>query len=50
MGYNLMKALIKQGKKTKAQLTKFANVYFAAGQLTEDEYMEIMELINAMEE
>ena len=49
MGYTLMKSLIKSGKKTKAQLTKMANVYFAAGQLTEEEYMEIMELINALE-
>lgn len=45
MGYNLMKALIKGGKKTTAQLTKYANVYYAAGQLSEEEYMEIMELI-----
>lgn len=48
MGYTLLKSLIKRGKKTKAELTKLANVYLAAGQLTEDEYMEIMELINAM--
>lgn len=50
MAYNLMKILIKGKKKTKAQLTKMANVYFAAGQLNEDEYMEIMELIEAMAE
>ena len=48
MGYNLMLSLIKRGKKSKAQLAKYANVYLAAGQLTEDEYMEVMELINAM--
>ena len=48
MGYNLLKSLIKRNKKTKAELTRLANVYVAAGQLTEDEYMEIMELINAM--
>lgn len=48
MGYTLLKPLINKGKKTKAQLTKMANVYFAAGQLTEEEYMEVMELINAM--
>lgn len=48
MAYNLMLSLIKRGKKTKAQLTKMANVYVAAGQLTEEEYMEVMELINAM--
>lgn len=52
MGYTLMKSLIAnqaKNKKTKAQLTKMANVYFAAGQLKEEEYMEIMELINALE-
>lgn len=48
MGYNLLKSLIKRGKKSKAELTRLANVYVAAGQLTEEEYMEIMELINAM--
>lgn len=48
MAYNLMLSLIKKGKKTKAQLTKMANVYVAAGQLTEEEYMEVMERINAM--
>lgn len=50
MAYNLMKSLIKNKKKTKAQLVKMANVYFAAGQLNEEEYMEIMELIDAVEE
>lgn len=48
MGYNLLMSLIKKGKKTQAQLTKMANVYYAAGQLSDDEYMEVMELINAM--
>lgn len=49
MAYNLMLGLIRRGKKTKAQLAKMANVYVAAGQLTEDEYMEVMELVNALE-
>jgi len=49
MAYNLMKTLVKNKLKTKAQLTKMANVYFAAGQLNEDEYMEIMALIEVME-
>ena len=48
MAYNLLKSVIKSGKKTKAQLTTIANVYLMAGQLSSDEYMEIMELINAM--
>ena len=49
MAYNLLKAVIKTGKKTKAELTKIANVYLLAGQLSEEEYLEIVELINAME-
>ena len=48
MAYKLMKILIKNQKKTKEQLAKMANVYYAAGQLTAEEYSEIMELINAM--
>ena len=48
MAYNLMKGLIRNKKKTAAQLTKMANVYLAAEQLKDDEYMEIMELIGKM--
>ena len=48
MAYSLMKTLIKGKKKTAAQLTKMANVYYAAGQLNDEEYMEVMELIAAM--
>lgn len=48
MAYNLLKALIKKGTQSAAALTKKANVYFAAGQLTDEEYTEIVELIEAM--
>lgn len=50
MAYNLMMSLIKGGKKTKKYLTTRANVFFAAGQLEPEQYTELMELINAMEE
>lgn len=50
MGYKLMLTLIKNKKKSKATLYKYANVYFAAGQLTEEEYLEVIELINQMED
>lgn len=50
MAYNLMMALIKAGKKSKAYLTTRANVFFAAGQLSNEEYTEIMAKIEAMEE
>lgn len=49
MGYTLMKALINNRKHTKERLTTMANVYYAAGQLNDEQYMEVMELINAME-
>ena len=49
MGYRLMKSLINANTKTKGELAKIANVYLAAGQLKDDEYMEIMGLINALE-
>lgn len=48
MAYSLMVSLINRKKQTKAQLTKKANVYFAADQLNEEQYAEIMELIDAM--
>lgn len=48
MGYRLMLNLINGGKKSKEQLTKMANVYYAAGQLSDAEYEEVMALINAM--
>ena len=48
MAYNLMKSLIKRNKKTKEQLTKMANVYYAADQLSETEYAEIMGMINSI--
>lgn len=48
MAYKLMMALIKKGKTSKEELTKKANVYYAAGQLSDDEYAEIMEIINEM--
>ena len=48
MAYNLLKGLIKNKRKTAAQLTKMANVYYAAEQLKDEEYMEIMELIAEM--
>ena len=47
MAYKLMIALINGGKKTEAELTKKANVYYAAGQLSDEEYTEIMEMIES---
>lgn len=47
--YNLMMNVIKRGKLSKEELTKKANVFYMAGQLTDEEYMEIMQLINDMQ-
>lgn len=40
--YKLMETLINGGKKSKAWLVNRANVYYAAGQLSTDEYEQIM--------
>ena len=47
--YNTMKLLIKYNAKSKETLLKYANVYFKGNQLTEEEYEEIVSLINVME-
>lgn len=49
MAYKLMLNLIKNGKKTKERLAKMANVYYAAGQLNDTEYEEVIALIYAEE-
>lgn len=48
MAYNLLKSQIKRGKMSKVELTKKANVFYMASQLSDDEYTEIMALIEAM--
>lgn len=53
MAYSLMKILINKlksgkGKETKATLSKKANVYYAASQLSDDEYSEVMEMISEL--
>ena len=48
MAYNLLKSQIKRGKMSKAELMKKANVFYMASQLSDDEYAEIMALIEAM--
>lgn len=47
MAYKLMKALINMRKPVE-ELTRKCNVYYAAGQLTDDQYAELMGIINAM--
>lgn len=40
--YKLMMDVIRHGKLSKADLSKKANVIYIAGQLTDEEYTEIM--------
>lgn len=49
MAYRIMKKLIQDQRKGKEELSKMADVYFAAGRLTEDEYMDICESVQKME-
>lgn len=44
--YKLMKKAIERGSQSKEELTKKANTFYMAGQLTEAEYNELIGLIN----
>lgn len=46
MAYKLLMALIRAGRTTNLQ--KMADVYLAAGRLTEDEYKAVTELIGVV--
>lgn len=50
MAYTLMKRLIALGRKTNAELLNMADVYYAAGRLTDAQYRELVALINSAEE
>jgi hypothetical protein len=45
-----MKTLINRGTQSKETLTKKANVYYAANQLNDEQYEEIMNLISELSE
>lgn len=47
MAYKIMKSLMQNSTKTKDELLNMADVYYAAGRLTDDEYTEIVGLIGA---
>lgn len=47
--YNTMKLLIKYKRKSKEDLSKYANTYLKANQLTKEQYEEVIGLINEME-
>ena len=45
MAYKIMKVLISNKNRTKEELQNMADVYYAAGRLTEVQYIEVMVLI-----
>ena len=50
MAYTIMLRLISLNRKSKEELLNMADVYFAAGRLNADQYTEIVEKVNALEE
>lgn len=46
--YELMLAVIKTGKRTPERMLQMIDVYYAAGRLTDDEYQDLQERINAL--
>lgn len=49
MAYRLMKQLVELGRKTKDELLAMADVYYAAGRLTDGQYTELVEQISVTE-
>lgn len=47
MAYRLMKVVIASGKKTKEEMLTMCDVYYGADRLTEEQYTELVNLINA---
>lgn len=45
MAYRLMLQLIEQGKRQKERLLEMADVYYAAGRMTSEEYEDIISKI-----
>ncbi len=48
--YEMMKTQIKRKRYSKERFTQMANVFYMAGQLSDEEYAELIELINQMED
>ncbi|MCM1218043.1 MAG: hypothetical protein NC548_26455 [Lachnospiraceae bacterium] len=49
MAYKIMKNLVQRGNRTREELLDMADVYFAAGRLTKEQYEEIVRQINEKE-
>lgn len=48
MAYKIMKTLISNGSKTKEELAEMADVYYASGRLTKEQYEDIIDRLNNM--
>ena len=48
MAYKCMVKLIAKGTRSKEELSNMADVYYASGRLTDEQYTEIIALIEAM--
>lgn len=48
MAYKCMVKLIAKGARSKEELLNMADVYYASGRLTDEQYTEIIALIEAM--
>ena len=48
MGYKLLKQIIALGRRSPAELREMANVYHSARKLTDEEYEEIINMIDSM--
>lgn len=46
MAYRIMKSLISNGTKTNEKLMEMADVYYAAGRLSNEQYTDIINMIN----
>jgi hypothetical protein len=45
MAYKILKSLITNGKKTNEDILTIADVYYAAGRLTDEQYTEIVNIV-----
>lgn len=46
MAYKIMRNLIANSTKTKEELLNMADVYYAAGRMTDEQYTEVVGLVN----
>lgn len=47
MAYQLLKQLIKLNRRTKGELLRMAEIYHAAGRLSDEQYTELTDSIHA---